>query len=162
MRPLPLACATDGHSLVGFLYSLSSLSSPRTLPPVCLLPSPGRLLSSRRGCVCCHVSLGGELEDKVGELLRRPDHSEDRFVRACACVCAVARGRFGPLSLKKGQFPSRESEVRQPRAPWYLSHPILPHPTRHAVRRAIAAGCAYYSCGSIGLCRRTTRCGLYP
>eukprot|EP00752_Nemacystus_decipiens_P009672 g8641.t1 len=31
------------------------------------------------GCVCCHTSLGGDLEDKVGELLRRPDHSEDRY-----------------------------------------------------------------------------------
>ncbi|CAN0314857.1 unnamed protein product [Pylaiella littoralis] len=31
------------------------------------------------GCVCCQTSLGGELEEKVGELLRRPDHAEDRF-----------------------------------------------------------------------------------
>lgn len=31
------------------------------------------------GCVCCQGSLGDELEDKVGELLRRPDHSDDRL-----------------------------------------------------------------------------------
>ncbi|CAN0079027.1 unnamed protein product [Ectocarpus sp. 4 AP-2014] len=31
------------------------------------------------GCVCCHTSLGGELEEKVSELLRRPDHAEDRY-----------------------------------------------------------------------------------
>lgn len=30
------------------------------------------------GCVCCHTSLGGELEEKVSELLRKPDHAEDR------------------------------------------------------------------------------------
>ncbi|CAN0137745.1 unnamed protein product, partial [Hapterophycus canaliculatus] len=28
------------------------------------------------GCVCCHGSLGDELEEKVGELLRKPDHAE--------------------------------------------------------------------------------------
>ncbi|CAM9206570.1 unnamed protein product [Scytosiphon promiscuus] len=32
------------------------------------------------GCVCCHGSLGDELEEKVGELLRKPDHAEDRHV----------------------------------------------------------------------------------
>ncbi|CBN73919.1 conserved unknown protein [Ectocarpus siliculosus] len=31
------------------------------------------------GCVCCHTSLGGQLEEKVSELLRRPDHAEDRY-----------------------------------------------------------------------------------
>eukprot|EP00904_Undaria_pinnatifida_P002819 jgi/Undpi1/12538/HiC_scaffold_6.g02207.m1 len=31
------------------------------------------------GCVCCQGSLGDELEDKVGELLRRPDHADDRY-----------------------------------------------------------------------------------
>eukprot|EP00903_Cladosiphon_okamuranus_P012931 g12074.t1 len=31
------------------------------------------------GCVCCQVSVGGEFEEKVGELLRRPDHAEDRY-----------------------------------------------------------------------------------
>lgn len=32
------------------------------------------------GCVCCHGSLGDELVEKVGELLRKPDHAEDRCI----------------------------------------------------------------------------------
>lgn len=31
------------------------------------------------GCICCQGSLGDELEDKVGELLRKPDHAEERY-----------------------------------------------------------------------------------
>lgn len=30
------------------------------------------------GCVCCHGSLGHQLEEKIGDLLRKPDYAEDR------------------------------------------------------------------------------------
>lgn len=31
------------------------------------------------GCICCQASLGDELEQKVGEVLRKPAHAEDRY-----------------------------------------------------------------------------------
>lgn len=31
------------------------------------------------GCVCCEEPLGSALEAKIGELLARPDHANDRY-----------------------------------------------------------------------------------
>lgn len=49
------------------------------------------------GCVCCQTSLGGELEEKVGELLRRPDHAEDRYDRSVSL--GLSRLRLCVLSV---------------------------------------------------------------
>lgn len=49
------------------------------------------------GCVCCQGSLGDELEDKVGELLRRPDHADDRRVYYMYCYPIYWFRRKGTL-----------------------------------------------------------------